>query len=229
MVVPDVRRTMFGKVLVANRGEIAVRVIATLRAHGIGSVPVYSDAAAARHVREADVAIRIGPAPAAESYLHIGCILGAAGQAGRRPCTPGTDSSPRMPPAPAPAPARGWCSSAPRRRRSRRWATRSAPRPPWRRPACPWSREARSAWPCSSTAGPPRCCGPAPGRALTLALTALALNRALAAYAGSVHWARASPYDWITTAALSFAGADIILHAGIGLRWPFTPKTTHDP
>jgi hypothetical protein len=35
--------------------------------------------------------------------------------------------------------------------------------------------------------------------------------------------------DWITTAALSFAGASIILHTGIGLRWPFTPKTTHDP
>jgi acetyl-CoA/propionyl-CoA carboxylase, biotin carboxylase, biotin carboxyl carrier protein len=72
---------MFGKVLVANRGEIAVRVIATLRALGIGSVAVYNDAGA-RHVREADVAIRIGPAPAAESYLHIGLILEAAGQAG---------------------------------------------------------------------------------------------------------------------------------------------------
>ena len=73
---------------------------------------------------------------------------------------------------------------------------------------------------------------PGPSRALTLALTALAalaLNRALAAYADSVHWTRATPDDWITTAALSFAGASIILHTGIGLRWPFTPKTTHDP
>jgi hypothetical protein len=60
----------------------------------------------------------------------------------------------------------------------------------------------------------------APGRALTVAL---------AAYADSVHWARATPDDWITTAALSFTGAGIILHTGIGLRWPFTPKTTHDP
>jgi hypothetical protein len=57
----------------------------------------------------------------------------------------------------------------------------------------------------------------------------LALNRALAAYADSVHWTRATPDDWITTAALSFAGAGIILHTGIGLRWPFTPKATHDP
>jgi hypothetical protein len=72
---------------------------------------------------------------------------------------------------------------------------------------------------------------PAQGRALTLALTALAalaLNRALAAYASSVHWTRASPDDWITTAALSFAGAGIILHTGIGLRWPFSRKTTED-
>ncbi|HEY2312810.1 MAG TPA: hypothetical protein VGH96_04300 [Streptosporangiaceae bacterium] len=66
--------------------------------------------------------------------------------------------------------------------------------------------------------------GPAPGRVLTLALTAvvaLALNRALAAYADGVHWTRATPDDWITTAALSFIGAGIILHVGIGLRWPF--------
>ena len=73
---------------------------------------------------------------------------------------------------------------------------------------------------------------PGPSRALTLALTALtalALNRAFAAYADSVHWTRATPDDWITTAALSFAGASIILHTGIGLRWPFTPKTTHNP
>ena len=69
---------------------------------------------------------------------------------------------------------------------------------------------------------------PAPGRALTLALTAvvtLALNRALAAYADGVHWTRATPDDWITTAALSFIGAGIILHVGIGLRWPFALKT----
>src|SRR5260370_40256698 len=68
----------------------------------------------------------------------------------------------------------------------------------------------------------------AQGRALTLGLTALvalALNRALAAYADSVHWAKATPDDWITTAALSFIGAGIILHVGIGLRWPFAAKT----
>jgi hypothetical protein len=68
----------------------------------------------------------------------------------------------------------------------------------------------------------------AQSRALTLALTAVvavALNRALAAYADSVHWTRAAPDNWITTAALSFIGAGIILHVGIGLRWPFAQGT----
>src|SRR6185312_8316167 len=69
----------FQTVLVANRGEIAVRVIRTLRAMGIRSVAVYSDAAAsARHVREADVAVCIGPAPARDSYLNIEAIVDAA-------------------------------------------------------------------------------------------------------------------------------------------------------
>jgi len=81
---------MFGTVLVANRGEIAVRVIGTLRALGIRSVAVYSDAdAGARHVREAGTAIRIGPAPAAESYLNIGNILAAARQGGAQAVHPG--------------------------------------------------------------------------------------------------------------------------------------------
>jgi hypothetical protein len=73
---------------------------------------------------------------------------------------------------------------------------------------------------------------PGPGRAVTLiliALVALALNRGLAAYADGAHWTNATPDDWITTAALSFLGAGIILHVGIGLRWPFAAKTKENP
>ena len=83
-------KPLFGTVLVANRGEIACRVIRTLRALGIRSVAVYSDAdAGARHVREADVAVRIGPAAAAESYLKIEAIIQACRDTGAEAVHPG--------------------------------------------------------------------------------------------------------------------------------------------
>ena len=74
---------MFHTVLIANRGEIACRIIRTLRSLGIRSVAVYSDAdAGARHVHLADVAVRLGPAPAARSYLDVDAVIRAARETG---------------------------------------------------------------------------------------------------------------------------------------------------
>jgi len=87
---PTTGTPLFGTVLVANRGEIACRVIRTLRALGIRSVAVYSDAdAGARHVHEADVAVRIGPAAATESYLKIEAIIQACRDTGAEAVHPG--------------------------------------------------------------------------------------------------------------------------------------------
>jgi acetyl/propionyl-CoA carboxylase alpha subunit len=80
----------FGRVLVANRGEIAVRIIRACRELGIEAVAVYSDAdTAAEHVRLADRAVHIGPAPASESYLRIDAIVDAALATGCEAVHPG--------------------------------------------------------------------------------------------------------------------------------------------
>ena len=81
---------MFKKILIANRGEIAVRVMRTCRELGIRTVAVYSDAdRSARHVELADEAVHIGPAPAMESYLRTDAILAAAHQTGAEAIHPG--------------------------------------------------------------------------------------------------------------------------------------------
>ncbi|MBV8939800.1 MAG: acetyl/propionyl/methylcrotonyl-CoA carboxylase subunit alpha [Alphaproteobacteria bacterium] len=81
---------MFEKILIANRGEIAVRIIKTCRKMGIRTVAVYSEADhAALHVKEADEAVYIGPSPSIKSYLNIESILNAVDETGAQAVHPG--------------------------------------------------------------------------------------------------------------------------------------------
>ena len=84
------RPLTFRRVLIANRGEIALRILRACRELGLETVAIYSDAdRIAAHVRLADRAVRIGPAPPSESYLNIDAILGAAASAGADAVHPG--------------------------------------------------------------------------------------------------------------------------------------------
>lgn len=81
---------MFSKILIANRGEIAVRVIRSCRSLGIKSVAVHSEAdSASMHVREADEAVNLGAGAASENYLNIERIIGAALETGAEAIHPG--------------------------------------------------------------------------------------------------------------------------------------------
>ena len=81
---------MFNKVLIANRGEIALRIVRACRELGVGSVAVYSDAdASAPHAREADEAVNIGAAPSRESYLRADKLIAAAKRTGAQAIHPG--------------------------------------------------------------------------------------------------------------------------------------------
>ena len=81
---------MISRVLIANRGEIALRVIRACRELGVGSIAVYSDAdSRAPHVREADLAVNIGPPPSAQSYLRGEALIEAAIKSGADAIPPG--------------------------------------------------------------------------------------------------------------------------------------------
>ena len=81
---------MFHKLLIANRGEIACRVARAARALGVRTVAVYSDAdERALHVEQCDESVRVGPAPARESYLDAKKVLAAAKQTGAEAIHPG--------------------------------------------------------------------------------------------------------------------------------------------
>jgi geranyl-CoA carboxylase alpha subunit len=86
----QIKNTLFHKILIANRGEIALRIMRTARRLGYGVVAVYSDAdRESLHVREADEAVRIGEALPAQSYLRIDAIIGAAKASGADAVHPG--------------------------------------------------------------------------------------------------------------------------------------------
>ena len=110
---------MFDTVLIANRGEIAVRAIRTLKRLGIRSVAVYSDADRnAAHVREADAAVALGGEKAADSYLRMDLLLAAAREQGAQAIYPAMASCPKAPNSPRPAKPPASPSSDPRPCRS---------------------------------------------------------------------------------------------------------------
>ena len=86
---------MFRKILIANRGEIALRIIDACKELGIATVAVYSEADRhALHVRFADEAVCIGPPRSSESYLNIPQVISAAASSATIPCDPGTTGTP---------------------------------------------------------------------------------------------------------------------------------------
>ena len=130
---------MFDKILIANRGEIACRVIKTARKMGIKTVAIYSDAdKQALHVQMADEAVHIGPPPANQSYIVIDKVMDAIRQTGAQAVHPGYGFlSENSKFAEALEPPKALPLSAPRKAPSRRWVTRSPPRRSPRRQASP--------------------------------------------------------------------------------------------
>src|SRR4051794_8463396 len=118
---------MFARGLVANRGEIAVRVIRALDELGIESVAVYSEAdREAQHVKRATEAYLLGPGPATEAYLNGDKLIAGIKESGAEAVHPGYGFLLRTRPSRSAWRTRGSPSSGRRRARSRRWARRPA-------------------------------------------------------------------------------------------------------
>src|ERR1700730_17343485 len=129
---------MFSKILIANRGEIACRIIRTARRLGIASAAVYSDADRdAMHVALADEAFRIGPAPARESYLDGAKIIDAAQKSGAQAIHPGYGFLSEKEDFAESCATAGVIFLG---RQSAPWETKRMPRPSWRKPGFLWCR-----------------------------------------------------------------------------------------
>ena len=135
---------MFDKILIANRGEIACRVIKTAKAMGIKTVAIYSDAdAQALHVQMADEAVHIGPSPANQSYIVIEKVMDAIRQTGAQAVHPGYGFLSENRCLLRPWKLKGWLLSARLPLRLKAWATRS-PQRNW--PKKPVSAQFRAIW-----------------------------------------------------------------------------------
>src|SRR5699024_6181828 len=142
----------FSKVLIANRGEIAVRVIRAARDEGLATVAVHADPdRAAEHVRQADEAFSLGGSSAQESYLVAEKILEAARAHGADAVHPVTASCPRAPSSPKRSSTLGWCGSVLRPPPSGSWATKCLRASSRNASGRPWYRA-----PSSRSRTPPR-------------------------------------------------------------------------
>jgi hypothetical protein len=143
---------MFKKVLIANRGEIALRVIRACRELGVETVAVYSEAdRESLHVRFADDDVCIGPPPSRQSYLRIPNIIAAAEITGADAIHPVTAFSRRTPSSPIPARPPTSPSSARPAIRFARWETRRPPSAWPRKPVCRPFRELQARFRTSTT------------------------------------------------------------------------------